>query len=78
MSLTVAEAERSIIAEWRTWSTHHDSYTVSEMLIFFSHLQKSGSALLSFRHSGPDKWQPVKGWLQNYEARRAKMNRGNR
>jgi hypothetical protein len=69
---TVTEAEQLIIAEWRAWSSQRGSYSSYDMQIFWGWLQQNKSYLLSFRCSD-DKWQRVRGWLQNYEDIQSKL-----
>lgn len=73
MSLTVAEAERKIISEWRVWPKEHGGGSTQDMMTFyFTWLPKNRPDLLRFRGKG-DSWQRVKGWLQNSEDRQPKL-----
>jgi hypothetical protein len=53
MALTVARAEKLIIAEWRTWAKRRGAYTMTDMQIFyFAWLKKSRPELLTFKCNG--------------------------
>jgi len=76
--LTVAKAERSIIAEWRTWAKKRRSYTITDMQIFYfvwlRWLRMTKPKLLSFKCQG-DQWQVVRVWLQHDEVLQVKLRR---
>ncbi len=68
MALTVAEAARQIISEWRGFQKEHGGSSTHDMLTFYMWLQKNRPDLLCFKCKG-DRWQRVKGWLQNSDSR---------
>ena len=73
MSLSVAEAERKIISEWRTWSSQRGAYALSDIRTFyFEWLVPNRPDLLEFKCKY-DRWQRVKGWLQNDESIQSKL-----
>ena len=75
MSLTIREAERKIIAEWREWSEHRGTYVLADILEFhFEWLVKIRPDLLLFKCE-EDRWQVVKSWIQNDEAIQAKLRK---
>lgn len=68
MSLTQAEAKPAILAEWCAWPKEHGGNSTHDMTAFIhTWLPKNRPDLLRFKYKG-DRWQVVKGWLQNYQA----------
>ena len=60
-------ARQMILDEWRLWAASQEignRATGRDGLLFFAHLQRNQSHMLSFRYSG-DKWQRVKAWLRS-------------
>jgi len=74
-ALTLASAEKLVIAEWRTWAKKRGSWTIIDMQVFyFSWLKKSRPELTTFECRG-DQWQVVLAWLQHDEGRQVKRRR---
>jgi len=73
--LTLARAEKLLIAEWRRWAKKRGSSAIIDMQVFyFSWLKKSKPELLAFKcHS--DQWQVVRAWLQEGEDRPVKFRK---
>ena len=73
--LTLASAEKLVIAEWRTWAKKRGSCTIIDMQVFyFSWLKKSRPELTTFECRG-DQWQVVLAWLQHDVGRKVKRRR---
>jgi hypothetical protein len=75
MVLTVARAEKLIIAEWRTWAKRRGAYTITDMQIFyFAWLKRTKPDLLTFKCNG-DQWLVVRAWLQHDVDRQVRLGR---
>jgi hypothetical protein len=75
LGLTLARAEKLIIAEWHKWAKKRGSYTITDLQIFyFAWLPENKPKLLSFRCPG-DQWQVVRGWIQKDEALQVKLRK---
>ncbi len=73
--LTLAKAEKTIIAEWRRWAKKLGSCAITDMLLFyFGWLKKSKSKLLLFPYQG-QQWHVVRIWLQRDEDVQCKLRR---
>ena len=71
MMYTVAEAERLIVAEWRTWKKQYGSGPANMMDFYFKWLPSNRPDLLRFRcKRDQDKWQRVRGWIQRDDDKR--------
>ena len=71
--LTLAKAEKLLIAEWRRWAKKRGSYGAIDMQVFyFSWLKKSRQELRTFKCPG-DQWQVVREWLQQDEDSQVKL-----
>lgn len=73
MELTVARAEKLIIAEWHTWAKTRGAYTITDMQIFyFGWLKQNKPELLMFKCYG-DRWLVVRTWLQDDVGRQVRL-----
>lgn len=59
------DARMYVIQEWSSWQRQNagDSHATN-MMLFYNWLTANRPIILSFRSSG-DKWQVVKGWIQD-------------
>lgn len=65
--LSVASAEKLIIAEWHRWAKNRGAYTITDMqLFYFAWLKQNRPELLTFQCRG-DRWRVVRTWLQHDE-----------
>jgi hypothetical protein len=65
--LTLASAEKLIIAEWNRWAKKRGASAIIDMQVFyFTWLKKSRPELLMFKCHG-DQWQVVLAWLRHDE-----------
>lgn len=66
--LTQTEAKTAILDEWRVWPKRDSDKFAYAGIRFYQALQQNKPFLFRFKCRG-DKWQVVKGWIQNQSSR---------